>query len=240
MPPHAKPGLWRYQPRLADRLGRHRVQVQRGAGDLLQAPRHPGLLGGRLHSGITQRDGEELALVLVDPGGHQRTVGDVGHRAPVLATVELPPLAGRAGGQPRRRALRGVHPPEQVDLVGRDAPGLVEDGQGVEVRLHDTGDGEVGRTEGGEQLPQQERRAAPGPRRLPTEGAGEVGRAVEVPGHLGRGDRGQAHQGGRRRARAGITGGAQQDGKRLTWHLCHVRPRVCSRVTPPGVRWRGP
>ena len=119
--------------------------------------------GWTVTAGPTKRDGEQPALVLVNPGRDQGTVDDLRERAPRLGAVQLPGVR-RTGlatwiqvcAQSRAAALGGVHAPRGAGESGIGELGLAglgQDRERVEVRLRDTSHGQVDRPQGGESRP---------------------------------------------------------------------------------------
>ena len=151
-------------PRLPHGTGCGGVEVDRAAGDVDEPAAVPGAPlddGGPLRAGGGEVDGEQPP-----PPGHVRGdegVGEVpGQRAPGFRPLQAPARAGGTGLEAQTGRLGGEHPPGAAR--GRGLTRLGEDGDGVEVRLHDPGRGQVLRGEPGEEPPPL-RRAAGGRQR---------------------------------------------------------------------------
>ncbi len=145
----------------------------------------------RSDAGVGEVDGEEAALLVVDPGGDEGVGRAVGQRAPRLDALEGPRAVG-LGGEQALGAFGGVHLPEPCGVPVRLAPqpvlladlpvpaGLAEDRQCVEVRLGDAGQGEVDRAQAGQRLPQCECVALHGQGQPRAERTGDLARGVEI------------------------------------------------------------
>ncbi|MEP7736025.1 hypothetical protein ABKW28_00100 [Nocardioides sp. 31GB23] len=165
----------------ADRRHRGALDLDRGAHHVGQAAGHPALgVLTRAHRRVAQVEREEPAGAVVDPGGDQRVAEVGGERAPGLGALQQPALAVGTRDEAHARALGGEDAPGGA-RSGRDRdPGLVEDRQGVEVRLDGAGQLEVVGAQRGQALPQR----GGGPRGGTRHHRAERGGQLEVAGHV--------------------------------------------------------
>ncbi len=164
MPPQAKPSRSQVPARSADGGWRRPTGTTSG---VLRTPRSPWetqARGWTVTAGLTKRDGEQAALVLVDPGRDQGMVDDLGERAPGLGAVQLPGVrrTGRRDRGSRCAHSRAPAPsaaytphvePARAAIGEVGVAGLGQDRERVEVRLRDTSHGQVDRSEGGQSRP---------------------------------------------------------------------------------------